>query len=80
MVEILIAVDHTLLRENLVRLLSSNLPEVVCGEAENFSTVMGQLHKKNWNLLILDLNMPERNGLEIIKEVKTVRPEIRSLF
>jgi len=52
------------------------MPDVVFGEAENATTVMGKVKKENWDLLILDLNMPGRNGLDIIKDVKEYRPEI----
>ena len=74
--KILVADDHTLVRESIIKSLSINMPDVVFGEAENATTVMGKVKKENWDLLILDLNMPGRNGLDIIKDVKEYRPEI----
>jgi two-component system, NarL family, invasion response regulator UvrY len=76
MTKILVADDHKLVRESIIKSLSVHLPEVVFGEAENATTVMGQVKKENWDLLILDLNMPGRNGLDIIKDIKEYRPEI----
>ncbi len=76
MTKILVADDHTLVRESLIKSLSLNLPDVTFGEAENSVTVMGKVKNENWDLLILDLNMPGRNGLDIIKDVKDTRPEI----
>jgi two-component system, NarL family, invasion response regulator UvrY len=76
MTKILVADDHTLVRESLIKSLALNLPDVIFGEAENSITVMGKVKNDNWDLLILDLNMPGRNGLDIIKDVKEIRPEI----
>lgn len=76
MTKILVADDHTLVRESLIKSLALNLPDVFFGEAENSVTVMGKVKNDTWDLLILDLNMPGRNGLDIIKDVKEIRPEI----
>jgi len=76
MTKILVADDHTLVRESIIKSLSINLPDVTFGEAENSTSVMEKVNKENWDLLILDLNMPGRNGLDIIKDVKECQPEI----
>lgn len=76
MTKILVADDHTLVRESIIKSLSINMPEVVFGEAENATSVMRKVKKENWDLLILDLNMPGRNGLDIIKDVKEYQPEL----
>jgi len=76
MTKILVADDHTLVRESLIKSLSLNLPDVIFGEAENSVTVMGKVKSEKWDLLILDLNMPGRNGLDVIKDVKEIHPEI----
>lgn len=76
MTKILIAEDHAIVRESLVKALSKNLPDMIFAEAENYSSVMNQMNKENWDLLILDLNMPGRHGLDIIKDVKTLLPKI----
>lgn len=76
MTKILVADDHTLVRESLIKSLSLNLPDVHFGEAENSVTIMGKVKNEAWDLLILDLNMPGRNGLDVIKDVKEIRPEM----
>jgi len=76
MTKILVADDHTLVRESIIKSLSISMPEVIFGEAENATGVLGKVKKENWDLLILDLNMPGRNGLDIIKDVKEYRPDI----
>jgi two-component system invasion response regulator UvrY len=76
MTKILVADDHTLVRESIIKSLSISMPEVEFGEAENATTVLGKVKKEHWDLLILDLNMPGRNGLDIIKDVKEYRSEI----
>lgn len=76
MTKILVADDHTLVRESIIKTLSINMPDVIFGEAENATSVMGKVDKDNWDLLILDLNMPGRNGLDIINDLKKYRPEM----
>lgn len=76
MTRILVADDHTLVRESIIKTLSINMPDVTFGEAENATTVMGKVEKESWDLLILDLNMPGRNGLDIINDLKKYRPEM----
>lgn len=76
MTKILVADDHTLVRESLIKSLALNLPDVHFGEAENSVTVIGKVKNDTWDLLILDLNMPGRNGLDVIKDVKEIRPEM----
>jgi DNA-binding NarL/FixJ family response regulator len=76
MTKILVADDHTLVRESIIKSLALNLPDVYFGEAENSITVISKVKNENWDLIILDLNMPGRSGLDIIKDVKEIRPEI----
>jgi DNA-binding NarL/FixJ family response regulator len=76
MTKILVADDHTLVRESIIKSLALNFPDVYFGEAENSITVISKVKNENWDLIILDLNMPGRSGLDIIKDVKEIRPEI----
>jgi two-component system, NarL family, invasion response regulator UvrY len=76
MTKILVADDHTLVRESIIKSLAINMPDVIFGEAENATGVMGKVEKEDWDLLILDLNMPGRNGLDVINDLKKYKPEM----
>jgi len=67
---IVIAEDHTILRQGLKALLKANDNLEVVGEAEDGLEAIRCVEKKNPDLLLLDLNMPKMDGISVIKEVK----------
>jgi len=79
MKRILIADDHKIVRDCLIKAISAHFPDIFIGEANNSSKVLEKLRDEKWDLLILDLNMPGRDGLDLIKDIKVYRPEIRIL-
>ena len=78
--EVLIADDHAIIRDGLRKILADTHDLVVAGEAANGSAVMEQVRARDWDLLILDIAMPGRNGLELIKLVKAERPKLPILI
>jgi DNA-binding NarL/FixJ family response regulator len=76
MIRILIADDHAILREGLKEILVRNLEEVVCGEAGNAQQVLDLVRKQEWDLLILDVSMPGRSGLDILADLKKAKPRL----
>ncbi len=70
MKKILIADDHPTIRNGLKLILNSEFSEVELGEADNGSEALKKIREKNWDLLILDVDMPGRNGLEVLKQLK----------
>jgi DNA-binding NarL/FixJ family response regulator len=74
---IVIAEDHTILRQGLKALLKSNDSLEVVGEAEDGLEAIRCVEKKNPDLLLLDLNMPRMDGISVIKEVKKRHPETK---
>ena len=50
------------------------------GEATNGDEVIQNIQEKNWDILILDITFPDRNGLDILKEVKMLRPDLPVLI
>jgi DNA-binding NarL/FixJ family response regulator len=52
------------------------LPEVKFGEANNYAELIDLISNKKWDILILDLNMPGRSGLEALIEVKKLNPDL----
>jgi DNA-binding NarL/FixJ family response regulator len=69
-IKILVADDHSVVRSGIIKSLSENFSDVQFGEAENASEVMHLVNNNKWDLIILDISMPGRNGMEILKDIK----------
>jgi DNA-binding NarL/FixJ family response regulator len=74
--KILVADDHSVVRSGIIKSLHVYFPEALFGEASNASEIMQLIQAENWNLVILDIFMPGRNGLEVLKEIKILHPDI----
>lgn len=74
--KILIVDDHAIARQGLKSILKSGFTHAVFGEAENGSEALQKIRLHQWDLVVLDISMPGRNGLEVVKEVKTFRPHL----
>lgn len=76
MIRVLIADDHPILRRGLIEILTRELKGALCGEAENAQQVLSQVEGHNWDLVILDVSMPGRSGIEVLGDLKRVRPKL----
>ncbi len=76
---IVIAEDHTILREGLRSLLSADEAIEVCGEAADGMEAIRVVTETTPDLILLDLAMPRMNGLAAIKEIKRQSPETKVL-
>lgn len=80
MIKILVADDHSVVREGIKHIFSE-LPDFqVRGEARNGQEVLENIGKQEYDLLLLDIAMPGRDGLEILKEVKSQKPKLPVLI
>ncbi len=79
MIRIVIADDHAIVREGLKRIVSSVEGLQVMGEAANGAEVMQRVRESEFDLLVLDLSMPGRSGMELIKLVRAEKPRLRIL-
>ena len=79
MTRVLIADDHALFRAGLRQFLVDSLPSAEIGEASSGNEALTCLQQKSWDLLVLDINMPERSGLDILRHVKSGHPATRVL-
>ncbi|OGA35230.1 MAG: DNA-binding response regulator [Betaproteobacteria bacterium RIFCSPLOWO2_12_FULL_62_13b] len=79
MTRILIADDHAIVREGLRRILQSVPGIEVAGEAVSGDDVMARVREGGFDLLLLDLSMPGKSGIELIKWAKSARPELAVL-
>lgn len=76
MIKVLLADDHAIVRSGLKEILLRHMESVECGEAENAEQVLTQVREHPWDLLILDITMPGRSGLDILADLKQLRPEL----
>jgi DNA-binding NarL/FixJ family response regulator len=74
-IEVLLADDHAIIRDGLKKILADTDDMVVVGEAINGSEVLGKIRERDWGLVILDLSMPGRSGVELIKMIKVEKPK-----
>ena len=79
MIKIVIADDHSIVREGLKRIVSSIDDMEVAGEAGNGTEVMQRVRELAFDVLVLDLSMPGRSGMELIKLVRSEKPQLRIL-
>ena len=77
--QVLIAEDHTILREGLRMLLGSNPSLEVAGEAEDGLEAMHRAESLKPHLILMDLSMPKMNGMDAIKEIKKRCPDTKIL-
>ena len=76
MIRILIADDHPILRRGLKEILVRELKGATCGEAGNAQHVLSEVHREHWDLVILDVTMPGRSGLDVLRELRRLRPKL----
>jgi len=73
---ILIADDHAVVRRGLRDILAEVLPGIQFSEAGNGDEVLGLLATAAFSLLVLDINMPGRSGLDVLRDVKSAYPRM----
>jgi len=80
MLRVLIADDHAILRRGLKEILLREFDDAACGEAGEAAQVLYQVRSQPWDLVILDVSMPGRSGLDVRADLKQLRPAIPGLM
>ena len=80
MIKVFIADDHALIREGIKNLLSPLSDIKLVGETANPFEIIEQIRVNKCDVLILDLSMPGKNGLDVLKEIKSIFPETKILI
>lgn len=80
MIEILIADDHPIIREGLKQILKTSPDIVIKGEASNGNEVLKLLKINKYDLILLDLSLPKKNGIEVLKEIRKKLPKLPILI
>jgi two-component system invasion response regulator UvrY len=70
MIKVLIADDHELMRIGLKMLLEGTEDIVVSAEATNGEEVLDRLKTNNFDVMVLDISMPKKTGIEVLRELK----------
>jgi DNA-binding NarL/FixJ family response regulator len=60
----------------LKEILMRELDDAVCGEAENADQALAQVQNHEWDVVILDVTMPGRSGLDVLRDLKVMRPRL----
>lgn len=76
MMRILLTDDHAVVRHGLQHILAKAYPEATFGEACNAEELLHRLQGQEWDVLILDISMPGRSGLEVIEQVRQRKPHL----
>lgn len=79
MIKVFILEDHEIFREGVKKILSDELGITVVGEEKNGTEFLKRLSDIDCDVLLLDLNIPGRNGVELIEEVKRKKPQTNIL-
>lgn len=78
--QILLADDHAIVRSGLRGILAGEFPSADIGEASSCAEVLSKIGEKGWDLLVLDIAMGSKNSLDILPEIKTLRPDMPVLM
>lgn len=76
MIKILIADDHAIVREGLKQIVAEEPDLTVAGEARNAAEALELVRRQPWDVVILDITMPGRSGLEVLREMTRERPRL----
>jgi DNA-binding NarL/FixJ family response regulator len=80
MIRVLIADDHAVVRQGLKQILSEQPDMKVFGEASTIPELLNHVHKDKWDVVVLDINMPGRGGLDGLKQLREDQPKLPVLI
>lgn len=80
MIKVFIADDHSLIREGFKKILKDEIDIEIVGEAANAQDTMNFVMKNSVDILILDINLPDKSGLDLLKELREFKPDLRILI
>jgi DNA-binding NarL/FixJ family response regulator len=76
MIRALIADDHAVVRQGLKQILGDTPEMVVAGEATTGQEVLDKIRAETWDVVVLDISMPDRSGLDVLKQLRSERPKL----
>ena len=79
-IRVFIADDHAIVREGLKQILAESRDIIVAGEAENGVDAIKLFRKAKCHVMLLDISMPDRSGIDVLKQLKKEHPEMAILM
>ena len=80
MIKILIADDHAIVRKGLKQILLEEYPSATIGEASDAEGLLVEVINNKWDIVISDMNMPGRSGLDALSQIKQAAPQLPVLI
>jgi len=80
MIRILIADDHAIVRKGLKQIILEEYPSAEIGEAGDVESLIAFVIKSEWDVVLCDISMPGRSGVEALRQVKEINPRIPVLI
>jgi two-component system, NarL family, invasion response regulator UvrY len=74
--KLLIIDDHAVVRRGMQFLLLAHFEGIEIGEAEEAKSGLASVMENDWDIVVLDISMPGRNGMDLIQEIKTAKPAL----
>lgn len=76
MTRVLVVDDHAVVRRGLIALIREQIGQVEIGEASTADEAVGQVMRGIWDIVVLDITMPGRSGLDALTDIKAQRPQL----
>ena len=80
MLKILIADDHAIVRQGLKQIVAETRDMVVAGEASNGQELFNKLKEDDYDVIVLDITMPGRSGMDVLRQLRSERPRLPVLI
>jgi two-component system, NarL family, invasion response regulator UvrY len=80
MLRILLADDHAVVRRGVKQIIAEAFAQATFGEAQNVQELLKLIGSERWDIVVLDLNMPDGSGLEALKQIKQAHPQLPVLI
>jgi DNA-binding NarL/FixJ family response regulator len=74
MTRVLLVDDHAVVRQGLKQVLAESLPDATFGDAANGEEALRMARTANWDIVVLDISLPGKSGLEALKELRAAQP------
>lgn len=76
MIDVLLVDDHAMFRDGLRQILEETADITVAGEASNAQEAMAKIDADKYDVVVLDITLPGRSGLDVLKEAKENQPDV----
>ncbi|MDE2259880.1 MAG: response regulator transcription factor, partial [Betaproteobacteria bacterium] len=80
MISVLVVDDHPIIRKSINQLLQETPDMRVTGEAENGAEAFQLVRENNYDVVVLDISLPEEHGIDVLKQLKNLRPDLHVLI